>query len=112
MIPSPASRRRPAKFHQTLVRWNHFARQCAGLPDQRPATGRYRAPMALDEDSYEWASAVPRWQQQALARLAATQVLSQALRGPPRGVALAARGRECFEQAGSGLDAVASVDAA
>ena len=68
--------------------------------------------MALDEDSYEWASAVPRWQQQALARLAATQVLSQALRGPPRGVALEARGRECFEQAGSGLDAVASVDAA
>ena len=66
--------------------------------------------MALDEDSYEWASAVPRWQQQALARLAATQVLSQAMRGRPRDVALEARGCECSEQAGSGLDAVASVD--
>jgi hypothetical protein len=33
--------------------------------------------MALDEDAYGWASEVPWWQQQALARLAATQVLSR-----------------------------------
>jgi hypothetical protein len=32
------------------------------------------------------------------------------LAGPPCGVALEARGCECFEQACSGLDAVASVD--
>ena len=47
--------------------------------------GTCRAPMALDEDSNEWASAAPWWwQQQELARLAATQVLSRALRGRPR----------------------------
>src|SRR5216683_2635705 len=70
--------------------------------------------MTLDEDSYEWASAVPWRQQQALVRPAAPQPgLARPAAACParlRCVALEARGCECSEQAGSGLDAVASVD--
>ena len=87
---------------------------CKAPPQRAAATGNVMA--VRPPRRRRPACSVSARQQQELARLAASQVLSQASRdrprvpARPRCVALEARGCECSEQAGSDLDAVASVD--